>query len=314
MKHRLLILCTAFIALSIREPALGASISYARTTWNRIAANIVYVNMNSPNVRVTPALAKKGTGSSEGFGSIVKRLHPTAAITGTFFCTRSLQPTGDIVIEGRQMHHGSVGTGLCIMDDGRVEFKTLKDGRASGWQGCTAVMCGGPTLVRAGKVALAPKSEGFSDPEIFRQKRRVAAGLTKSNKLLMVAVDKPVSLSDLAKLMIHLGAVDAIDLDGGSSTALYYRGKIVSRPGRSLTNLLVVYESPSQYAAYRSRLAPKMPQLASVTQPAPILDDGIISDLFGKRPKLCPAYALRPLSPGAQDGLQVISSKPSSTD
>jgi len=317
MKRGLLILCTAFIALSAPESALAANVSYVRTVWNHTSANVVQVNMDSPNIRVTPALAKHGAGSSEGFKSMVNRLHPIAAITGTFFCTRSLQPTGDIVIEGKPMHLGCVGTGLCIMDDGRVEFKSLKDGRASGWQGCRTVICGGPTLVRHGRVTLAPRSEGFRDPGFFRQKRRSAVGLTKSNKLLMVTVDKPIYLSDLAKLLIHLGAVDAVDLDGGSSTALYYRGKIVSRPERRLTNLLVVYESPSQYAAYRSELAPKMPQIAIAAEPAAVLGDGILSDLFGKAPKLTPADALRRYShplPDPQNGLQVISSKPSSLD
>lgn len=317
MKRGLLILCTAFIALFIREPSLGANIAHFRASWNHIPANVVQVNMDSPNVRVTPAMAKHGAGSSEGFKSMVNRLHPVAAITGTFFCTRSLQPTGDIVIEGKPMHRGSVGTGLCIMDDGRVEFQALKDGRASGWQGCRTVICGGPTLVRRGKVALAPKSEGFRDPAVFRQKRRSAVGMTKSNKLLMVTVDKPVYLSDLAKLLIHLGAVDAVDLDGGSSTALYYRGKFISRPERSLTNLLVVYDSPAQYAAYRSQLAPRMPQIAGIVQPTAVLGDGILADLFGKTPKLTPADALRRYSyplPKPQDGLQVISSKPPSLD
>lgn len=318
MKRGLLILCTAFITLFIREPSLGANIAHFRAAWNRIPANVVQVNMDSPNVRVTPALAKLGAGSSESFNSMVDRLHPTAAITGTFFCTRSLQPTGDIIIEGKAMHRGSVGSGLCVMDDGHVEFKAFKDGRTTNWQGCRTVICGGPTLVRHGKVALAPRSEGFRDPGIFRQKRRTAVGLTKNNKLLIVTVDKPIYLSDLAKLMIYLGAVDALDLDGGTSTALYYRGKVVSKPGRSLTNVLVVYESPIQYAAYRSELAPKMPQIASMTKPSTVLGDGILSDLFAETPKLTAADARRweiySLSPAREDGLQVIGSKPSSLD
>lgn len=259
MKTRLTILCTACFALSAQQFAVAANVSYARVEWNHVRANVVYANMTSSSVRVTPALARRGTGSSESFGSMVGRLRPTAAITGTFFCTRSLQPTGDIVIEGRRMHTGSVGTGLCITGDGRVDFKPMKDGRVSGWQDYKAVMCAGPTLVRNGKYAVSPKSEGFRDPGLFGRKRRAAVGLTGNNKLAMVTVDKAVTLGELAKIMIHIGAVDAVDMDGGSSTALCYRGKIVSRPGRSLTNLLVVYETPTLYASCRSQLAPNMP-------------------------------------------------------
>jgi len=283
-------LFTTLIALAAPQFALGENITHAKVTWKQITANVVYVNMDSPNVRVTPALAKKGTGSSESFRSMVDRLHPTAAITGTFFCTRSLQPTGDIVIEGKRMHSGCVGTALCITDDGQVQFRTLKDGRSSGWQGCRTVICAGPTLVRDGKMALAPKAEGFKDPEIFRRKPRAAVAYTSNNKLLMVTVSRPILLSDLAGLLLHLGASDAVDLDGGSSTALYYRGSMINRPTRSLTNLLVAYETPEQYAAYRSQLAPDMPTMLArstherASRPATALSDGALIGMFVKTP------------------------------
>lgn len=321
MKPGLPILFTASAALCACVPAQGANVSYAKVTWNRIPANVVYVNTASPNVHVTAALARKGTGSSERFSSMVKRLQPAAAITGTFFCTKSLQPTGDIVIEGKRMHAGSVGTGFCVMDDGHVEFKRLKDGRTSDWQGCRTVICAGPTLVRGGKIALAPKSEGFKDPGIFMRKRRTAVGLTEQGKLLLVSVDKPIHLSELAGLMLHLGATDALDLDGGSSTALYCQGKTVSSPGRTLTNLLVVYESPAQYAAYRSQLAPHMPATvvavstpSTTAPPASDFSDDIMGDLFPKLPKLTLSDTLRLglcCTPSPRESaIQMISARP----
>jgi len=36
--------------------------------------------------------------------------------------------------------------------------------------------------------------------------------------------------------------VDAVNLDGGGSTCLYYRGAMVVAPGRRLSNLLTLYE------------------------------------------------------------------------
>ena len=46
----------------------------------------------------------------------------------------------------------------------------------------------------------------------------------------------------MAKIMKALECTDAINFDGGASMAMYYRGSIVSTPGRSLTNVLLVYE------------------------------------------------------------------------
>ena len=44
--------------------------------------------------------------------------------------------------------------------------------------------------------------------------------------------------------MKALGANNALNLDGGSSTAMYARGRFVSKPGRMLTNVLVVTVRP----------------------------------------------------------------------
>lgn len=285
MRTRMTLLFAVSFLLYAADFAHGANVSYAKVRWSGVSASVVYVNMSSPNVRVTPALAKNGTGTTETFGSMIKRLNPTAAITGTFFCTKSYQPTGDIVIEGKRVHSGSVGVALCITDEGAVRFKTMSEGRASAWSGCQAVLCTGPSLVRNGKLSVAPKSEGFRDPEIFRRKPRTAVGMTKSNRLILVTVSKSVYLSELAKVMRHLGAVDALNLDGGSSTALYYRGSTIAKPARSMTNLLVVYETPDLYASYRSQLAPNMPSGAVASRREADTANDLFEQLFATKPR-----------------------------
>lgn len=236
----------------------GSNMAYRKTSWNGARVHVVYVNLNSPDLKVTVSLTKNGSGSSEPFSSMLNRLQPAAAITGTFFCTRSLLPTGDIVIEGKRVHSGSLGTGICFTPENSVEFVPFSTGQQTGWQGYDTVLCGGPTLVRNGRLFLSPRHQGFTDPALFRKKKRSALGITSSNKLLLVVVDTGVHLRALAKIMLHLGAVNAVSLDGGASSALYYDGRLISRPGRKLTNLLVVYDSLAGY--YRHRQAPA-PQL-----------------------------------------------------
>jgi exopolysaccharide biosynthesis protein len=85
----------------------------------------------------------------------------------------------------------------------------------------------------------------------------VAVGVTKHNKLLLVVVERPITLRQLSWVMRALGATDAIALDGGGSTCLYYRRTVKVLPKRKLTNLLVVYED---YTVYDNRLARLKPQ------------------------------------------------------
>jgi hypothetical protein len=283
-RRRVTAVPAAILALLSLPGAQASNISYSQIRWNDIPVRVVTVNLNSSDLKVTAALARDGAGSSEPFHSMLNRLQPSAAITGTFFCTQSLLPTGDIVIEGKRVHRGSVGTGVCFTSRNEVEFVPLKKGRSSGWEGFESVLCAGPTLVRDGEMFLSPKAEGYTDRGVYVRKTRTALGVTKGNKLLMVSVPRPIYLRSLAKIMLHLGAVHAVDLDGGASSALYYRGSVLARPGRRLTNLLVVYDSLNAYLKHRSALAPGI--ASTVTASASVSSEAVprIPDLMIGRP------------------------------
>jgi len=75
-----------------------------------------------------------------------------------------------------------------------------------------------------------------------------------------VTVARPLYLSEMARVMRALGAYDAMCMDGGTSAALYCRGKSYRVPGRSLTNLFLVYDSPESFErfAHASPLSPEL--------------------------------------------------------
>ena len=56
--------------------------------------------------------------------------------------------------------------------------------------------------------------------------------------------------------MVKLGAVDALTLDGGSSTGFYGGGSYRANPTRKLTNLLVVYSKSADYNNAKTALVP----------------------------------------------------------
>jgi hypothetical protein len=262
-RPRIVLSCLLMIlALPQLCAASSRSIVYSKQRIHGVVAHVVTIDLNDLDVRLTPAIARKGVGSSESFSSIVGRTRPTAAITGAFFDTRSLQPVGDVVVDGAMVCRGVVGTAIGIGWNNEVEFVPTKRGKLCDWSLYQSVIVGGPALVSGGMVSVNPRDEGFRDKRLFRKGIRTAIGITSSNKLLFVTTAQPVYLSHLAKIMRSLGARNAATLDGGGSTALYYRGRYIARPDRRLTTLLLAYDHLSDYEQARNGLLPRRPVTA----------------------------------------------------
>ena len=221
-----------------------------------VPVQYVVADLNNPQVRVGVVTARY-LGSAESIWDLLARAQPTAAVTGTYFSTTSKLPIGDIVIEGERVYFGGVGTALCITYDNQVRFIRQKLHRQRDWSNYRVVLGAGPRLLQGGKVSLYPQGEGFRDKRVYAPGKRVAVGVTQHNKLLLVVIERQITLRQLARIMRALGATDAIALDGGGSSCLYYRRSVKVLPKRNLTNLLVVYEEPSVYETRIARLKPQ---------------------------------------------------------
>jgi len=244
-------------ALSIAQASAHPSgVTFRHVRRAGIRASVISVNLNDESVKVSVALPRHGVGSREPFATLLHRVQPAAAVTGTYFGLRDAQPVGDIVIGGRLVNTGFVGTALAITGENRARFIETRRWRARNWSDYETVICGGPRLVTNGRTQVVPRAEGFRDRSLFRRRPRTAVGLTRYNRLVMVTVARPIYLRQLARLMRSLGCRNAIALDGGSSSAMFYRGRFAARPHRSLTNLLVVYDSSNAYHRALGRLAP----------------------------------------------------------
>ena len=178
------------------------------------------------------------------------------------------------MIGGRLVNTGFVGTALAITGENKVRFVETRRWRARDWSDYETVICGGPRLVNNSRVLVVPRAEGFRDRSLFRRRPRMAVGLIGYNRLVMVSVARPIYLRQLARVMRSLGCRNAIALDGGSSSAMFYRGRFAARPHRSLTNLLVVYDSPTSTTApsgdwRRVSPSPAVRPTASGRWPAP---------------------------------------------
>jgi hypothetical protein len=91
----------------------------------------------------------------------------------------------------------------------------------------------GPLLVQNGQIVVNGASEGFSEAFIQQRAPRSAIAQTASGSILMVTTlnalnGSGASLQDMARMLINLGAVEALNLDGGNSTSLYLGGQLLT--------------------------------------------------------------------------------------
>jgi hypothetical protein len=85
-------------------------------------------------------------------------------------------------------------------------------------------------------------------------------GIIDSQHVIFVVTLKRADIWKMAKIMKSLKAKEAMCLDGGSSSGMYVQGKLLVKPNRELTNILVVNNSKPFTTAF----APiKVPTLSS---------------------------------------------------
>lgn len=129
----------------------------------------------------------------------------------------------------------------------------------NGWESVRFALGAGPLLLLDGKEILSENPQGFNP----RPKHpRTAIGRSATGVLFLVVVDgrQPewsvgVGLDQLAVLLLDLGAVAGLNLDGGGSAAMVLGLEIVNRPSdyatrfgggreRPVANVIGVFQEP----------------------------------------------------------------------
>jgi exopolysaccharide biosynthesis protein len=105
------------------------------------------------------------------------------------------------------------------------------------WKQTTNVIGGGPQLIKNGRVEITNTAEKILPSFVSDGHPRTAIAKLKSGQVLLVTVDgrQPgesigMSLTMLADLLLEFGAVEAINLDGGGSTTMVIRNRLVNKP------------------------------------------------------------------------------------
>lgn len=96
------------------------------------------------------------------------------------------------------------------------------------------ILGAGPLLVKDNQIVLDAQAEKFGQAFAEQKAIRSAICTTKSGNIIFAAVHDRAggtgpSLTEHAQLMQKLGCVNALNLDGGSSTSLYLGGQLLDR-------------------------------------------------------------------------------------
>lgn len=154
-------------------------------------------------------------------------------------------PTGDIVLQG-------IGTAATWLNGKAVvgkriavseSIRDVTDGAKVSLTAGTGIVSAAPVLVRDGRIDIDAAIEGTVDPQDLsfnyqwanaRQPRTIA-GVDAHGDLILVTVDgrltagsEGFTLVEEAEFMRSLGAVQALNLDGGGSTAMAVNGELVN--------------------------------------------------------------------------------------
>jgi hypothetical protein len=112
----------------------------------------------------------------------------------------------------------------------------------------------GPVLIQNRQIVLDGLSEQFKEKFTKETALRSAIATTSSGKVLFVTVQNRAggagpTFTELAQLLQQMGAVDALNLDGGSSTSLYLGGELINRSpvtAARVHNAIGIFALPSR--------------------------------------------------------------------
>jgi exopolysaccharide biosynthesis protein len=228
------------------------TIRYFERTLPQSIAHILLIPANS-RFLVTPALLQKVSTVEE----FVQKHQAVAILNAGFFDPVNQKSTSYVVLQGKLVADPKENERLVNNPNlkpylsqifNRAEFRRYSCGQtvrydialhnASQPAGCRLVdaIGAGPSLLPE----LTLEKEGFVDNANKRDalgsnqpNARTAVGITRDGNVVLVMVaQKPsapgnsgISLPALADFMKTLGADKAMNLDGGSSSSLYYNGK-----------------------------------------------------------------------------------------
>lgn len=227
-------------------PSAGVSTQYVQTSGGTFQVVIIAADLNSTKVVVDTASDGDCTNNCPvlPLASYAARSNAYAGINGSFFCPTEYPSCAGktnsfdtLLMNKNKTYFNSANnvysTVPLIYFTGStmgVRGQSLEWGRDTGVDG---VIANFPLYVAGGKSQFG----GSSDPKINSKGTRTFVGNKGSTGYMGIVYS--ASAADAASVLATLGLDNALGLDQGGSTALWYNGSYLAGPGRSIPNAVL---------------------------------------------------------------------------
>ena len=181
-----------------------------------------------------------GTNIVQNTSDIAEFYDAMLAINGDYYGFRD---SGIMIRNGVIYRDDGVRTGLVLFTDGTMAVydettttaeELLADGAWQTWSFGPALVDDGTVLDGIEEVEV---DTNIGNHSIQGEQPRTAIGMISANHFVFVVVDgrstgysKGVTMTELAQIMVDLGATVAYNLDGGGSSTMYADGGLVNDP------------------------------------------------------------------------------------
>jgi len=215
------------------------SITLSGVTLNGVGSSYSYANDNgyallTPHYGATAFVPNRNVALAIQNGQVIQR----------YDAVPDIAPADPAAPQGRDVPIPTDGWLLIGLTDTAAATLQVPPGTAASWRvtlnppdmdNFPTILGAGPRLVARGQVWTTEHAEEFR-PDVLAAGPRTAVGWDSEGNWMLLVVDGRSALSvgldipDTAALFREFGAIEAMNLDGGSSTQLVIGGQLVNTP------------------------------------------------------------------------------------
>ena len=215
-----------------------------------LAVNGGYFDMASRPAKTYSLVRNYSETLRENIGTVVRTNGRYPVRRAAF----GVSPTRDFLFDWIAHQKGNILTFAQPLPHTPLVIAPVPDDQPTGdWNAVPDAIGGGPMLLCDGKIAITYNEEAFFGSGFSADKPypRTAIAATANHHLLLLIADgkQPdwsigLTLQQCAETLKELGAINAMNLDGGGSTTLYADGQVLNRPSdgreRNVTSILAI--------------------------------------------------------------------------
>lgn len=235
-----------------------------KTDRGSFAIDVIKIDLSDPDLKIITDSADTATCKTnchaKPLADYIFSAHAFAGINGTYFCASKgcgaanyyffpvYNTASKVLINESELKYWTTGPMMVFDTNNKFyyfkdsrEFKSVADFEAKYGVTLQAAIGNKPRLVENGTNALI---EWEVDPgQLLGKYWRNAIGYqdngTNGHGTIYLVIAKNATIDDLAVIMKQLKMDFALNLDGGSSAALFYNDEYMEGPGRNIPNVIM---------------------------------------------------------------------------